>query len=285
MLYKIKIERTEVCVNNKLHRNLDYYLSRPQTSDMNNDIHSRLSYSGQGGLGIHPESLAKIALSEIANGNIDQKFYNADLTSSFFNSLVTDEPEHTIKLIRKELDNGLAVQFFFEGIAPIIAEKLGDSWKQDTMTFSEVTIAVSKLRLLCQELESIYLEPEEPLKSAPKILLFTLEGENHTFGSYLAALKLKKENFNAQIAIGYSESDLFKLLEFGNFQLIGVSIGSENMVNQSNIITDRIRKNFALPIAAGGSFVTHHKTLSKTCLDVDLFQPSPKEIKYLLKVN
>ena len=147
---------------------------------------------------------------------------------------MTDEPEHTIKLIRKELDNGLAVQFFFEGIAPIIAEKLGDSWKQDTMTFSEVTIAVSKLRLLCQELESLYLEPENTLKSAPKILLFTLEGENHTFGSYLAALKLKKENFNAQIAIGYSESDLFKLLEFGNFQLIGVSIGSENMVNQSN---------------------------------------------------
>ena len=198
---------------------------------------------------------------------------------------MTDEPEHTIKLIRKELDNGLAVQFFFEGIAPIIAEKLGDSWKQDTMTFSEVTIAVSKLRLLCQELELLYLEPEDTLKSAPKILLFTLEGENHTFGSYLAALKLKKENFNAQIAIGYSESDLFKLLEFGNFQLIGVSIGSETMVNQSNIITDRIRKNFALPIAAGGSFVTHHKTLSKTCLDVDLFQPSPKEIKYLLKVN
>ena len=28
-----------------------------------------------------------------------------------------------------------------------------------------------------------------------------------------------------------------------------------------------------------------HKTLSKTCLDVDLFQPSPKEIKNLLKVN
>ena len=274
-----------MCVNNKLHRNLDYYLLRPQTSYMNNDIHSRLSYSGQGGLGIHPESLAKIALSEIANGNIDQRFYNADLTSSIFNSLVTDEPEHTIKLIRKELDNGLAIQFFFEGIAPIIAEKLGDSWKQDTMTFSEVTIAVSKLRLLCQELESLYLEPENTLKSAPKILLFTLEGENHTFGSYLAALKLKKENFNAQIAIGYSESDLFKLLEFGNFQLIGVSIGSENMVNQSNIITDRIRKNFALPIAAGGSFVTHHKTLSKTCLDVDLFQPSPKEIKNLLKVN
>ena len=123
------------------------------------------------------------------------------------------------------------------------------------------------------------------LKRAPKILLFTLEGENHTFGSYLAALKLKKENFNAQLAIGYSESDLFKLLEFGDFQVIGISIGSENMINQSNSITDRIRKNFGLPIMAGGSFVTHHKTLSKTCLNVDLFQPSPKEIKNLLRVN
>ena len=96
---------------------------------------------------------------------------------------------------------------------------------------------------------------------------------------------MKKENFNAQIAIGYSESDLFKLLEFGDFQLIGVSIGSETMVNQSNTITDRIRKNFSLPIAAGGSFVTHHKTLSKTCLDVDLLEPTPEEMRVLLKVN
>ena len=252
---------------------------------MNNDTHSRFDYSGQGGLGIHPESLAKIALSEIAKGSVDQKFFDADLAASIFSSIVKNEPELTIKLLRKEIDRGLTVEFFFEGIAPIIAEKLGDSWKQDTLTFSEVTIAVSKLRLLCQQLESQYLEPVNTLKSAPKILLFTLEGENHTFGSYLAALKLKKENFNAQIAIGYSESDLFKLLEFGDFQLIGVSIGSETTINQSNLITDRIRKNFALPIVAGGSFVTHHRTLSKTCLDVDLFQPSPKEIKNLLKVN
>ena len=251
---------------------------------MNNDIQSRFDYSGQGGLGIHPESLAKIALSEIANGSIDQHFFNADLTSSIFKSLVTEEPEYTITLVRKELEKGLTIPFFFEGVAPIIAEKLGDSWKQDSLTFSEVTIAVSKLRLICQELESQYIQAVNTLKRAPKILLFTLEGENHTFGSYLAALKLKKENFNAQLAIGYSESDLFKLLEFGDFQLIGISIGSETMINQSNSITDRIRKNFGLPVVAGGSFVTHHKTLSKTCLNVDLFQPNSKEIKNLLKI-
>ena len=275
----------KVSVNNKLHRNLDYCLLKSHNYSMNNDIHSRLDYSGQGGLGIHPENLAKIALSEIANGSIDQRFFNAGLSTSIFNSLVTDEPECTIKLIKKELDKGLSLEFFFEGVAPIIAERLGDSWKQDTLTFSEVTVAVSKLRLLCQEFESHYLEVVTTTKPMQKILLFTLEGENHTFGSYLAALKLKKENFNAQIAIGYNESDLFKLIEFGDFHLIGVSIGSEAMINQSNLITGRIRKNFGIPIAAGGSFVTHHRTLSKTCLDVDLFQPSPKEIKNLLKVN
>ena len=103
-----------------------------------------------------------------------------------------NEPELTIKLLRKELDKGLTVEFFFEGIAPIIAEKLGDSWKQDALTFSEVTIAVSNLRLLCQELEPKYFEPINQFQLTPKILLFTLENENHTFGSYLAALNLKK---------------------------------------------------------------------------------------------
>ena len=79
---------------------------------MNNDIHSRFDYSGRGGLGIHPESLAKIALNEIANESLDQRFYNANLTSSIFNSLLTDELEYTIKLIRKEIDNELAIPFF-----------------------------------------------------------------------------------------------------------------------------------------------------------------------------
>ena len=166
---------------------------------MNNDTQSKLDYSGQGGLGIHPESLAKIALSEIAKGSVDQKFFDADLAASIFNSIVKNEPENTIKLLRKEIDKGLTVEFFFEGIAPIIAEKLGDSWKQDTLTFSEVTIAVSNLRLLCQELESQYFEPVNQFQLAPKILLFTLENENHTFGAYLAALKLKKEKFDAII--------------------------------------------------------------------------------------
>ena len=254
------------------------------TYRMDSYTQSRFDYSGQGGLDIHPESLAKIALSEIAEGSIDRKFFNTELTVSILDSILNNELEHSMNLIRAELEKGLAIDFFFEGVAPIIAEKLGDSWKQDELTFSQVTIAVSKLRLLCQELESRYFEPVSALRLGPKILLFTLEGENHTFGSYLAALKLKRENINAQIAIGYSETDLLKLLEFGNFQLVGLSIGSESMINRGNIITDRIRRNFSLPVVAGGSFVTHHRALSKTCLDVDSLEPTPNEIKSLLSV-
>ena len=254
------------------------------TLTMNSDTQSRFDYSRQGGLDIHPESLAKIALSEIAKGSIDRKFFNTELTVSILDSILNSELEHSMNLIRAELEKGLAIHFFFEGVAPIIAEKLGDSWKQDELTFSQVTIAVSKLRLLCQELESLYFEPVSALTLGPKILLFTLEDENHTFGSYLAALKLKRENINAQIAIGYSETELLKLLEFGNFQLVGLSIGSESMINKGNIITDRIRRNFSLPVVAGGSFVTHHRALSKTCLDVDSLEPTPNEIKNLLSV-
>ena len=108
---------------------------------MNNDTQSRFDYSGQGGIGIHPESLAKIALSEIAKGSIDYKFFNTELTVSIFDSILNRELDHSMNLIRNELERGLAIDFFFEGVAPVIAEKLGDSWKEDELTFSEVTIA------------------------------------------------------------------------------------------------------------------------------------------------
>ena len=137
---------------------------------MNSDAQSRFDYSRQGGLDIHPESLAKIALSEIAKGSIDRKFFNTELTVSILDSILNSELEHSMNLIRAELEKGLSIDFFFEGVAPIIAEKLGDSWKQDELTFSQVTIAVSKLRLLCQELESRYFEPVSALRLGPKIL-------------------------------------------------------------------------------------------------------------------
>ena len=78
---------------------------------MNSDTQSRFDYSRQGGLDIHPESLAKIALSEIAKGSIDRKFFNTELTVSILDSILNSELEYSMNLIRAELKKGLALNY------------------------------------------------------------------------------------------------------------------------------------------------------------------------------
>jgi hypothetical protein len=228
---------------------------------------------------IDPKYLAQRALAEVAKGSLKNHFFETDTTGSIYESILKNDLEEQVRLIDTYLKNGLTLDFFYGSIAPIIAEKLGDAWKEDTLSLSEVTIALGKLRLVCQEFEQRYFDDTQKVLDGPNVLLLTLEEDNHTFGAYLAAIQLRKSNFNAHLAIGYSESELLNLLEFGKFELIGVSVGSEKTIKRTNEIVRIIKKKYNIPVIAGGSYVNHNMEMAKRVLEVDGIEFNPEDLK------
>ena len=156
---------------------------------------------------IDPHNLARRALAEVASGTLDNYFYKSDLTSSIYESILKKDTVHQVNLVKIALEKDLTLDYFYNSMAPMIAEMLGDAWKDDTLSFSEVTIALGKLRLLCQEFEEKYLSSTKNIYNSGNILMVSLDGDNHTFGAYIASLQLRKFNINTHLSVARSESE------------------------------------------------------------------------------
>jgi methanogenic corrinoid protein MtbC1 len=231
---------------------------------------------------IDPNLLAQKALAEVAKGTLENYFYNVDLSSSIYESILNKDIDDQAKLIKTALEKGLSLDFFYGSIAPMIAEKLGDAWKEDTLSFAEVTIALGKLRLLCQKFEERYFSSTEESFGGPNVLMVTAEEDNHTFGAYIASVRLRKSNMNARLVVGSDQSEVLDFLRKGSFELVGISVGSEKTIKSANKLIKAIKENHKIPVIAGGSYVAHNMEEAKKLLDADGFEFEPEDINSYL---
>ena len=228
---------------------------------------------------IDPHNLARRALAEVANGTLENYFYKSDLTSTIYESVLESDTEHQISLVNTALAKDLTLDYFYNSMAPMIAEMLGDAWKDDTLSFSQVTVALGKLRLLCQEFEAKYFSGVETIYASTNILIVSLDGDNHTFGAYIASLKLRKFNINTHLSVSETETEVLDKIKNGNFAVVGVSVGSEKAIKSVNQLVKAIKKHHNMPIIAGGSFVSNNIDSAKKVLEVDGLEFDVENIK------
>ena len=228
---------------------------------------------------IDPHNLARRALAEVASGTLNNYFYKSDLTSSIYESILKKDTDYQVNLVETALAQDLTLEYFYNNLAPMIAEMLGDAWKDDTLSFSEVTVALGKLRLLCHEFEEKYLSGAENTHNSTNVLLVSLDGDNHTFGAYMASLKLRKSNINTYLSVSRKESEVLDKIKNGNFAAVGVSVGSEKAIKSVNQLVKTIKKHHDMPIIAGGSFVSNNIDTAKKVLEVDGLEFDAEKIK------
>ncbi len=234
---------------------------------------------------IDPHNLARRALAEVASGTLDNYFHKSDLTSALFESILKKDTEYQVNLVKTALEKDLTLDYFYNSLAPMIAEMLGDAWKDDTLSFSEVTVALGKLRLLCQEFEQQYLSGEKNINNSANILMISLDGDNHTFGAYIASIKLRKFNINTHLSVARTESEILDKLNNGKFAVVGVSVGSEKTIKNANQLVKAIKKHHNMPVIAGGSYISNNMESAKKALEVDGLEFDVEKIKSYLNTE
>ena len=234
---------------------------------------------------IDPHNLARRALAEVASGTLENYFYKSDLTSTIYESILKKDTDYQVNLVKTALAKNLTLDYFYNSMAPMIAEMLGDAWKDDALSFSEVTIALGKLRLLCQEFEEKYLSGVENNYTSTNILMISTDGDNHTFGAYIASIKLRKFNINTYLSVSSTESEVLDKIKNGNFAVIGLSVGSEKAIKRVNQLAKAIKENHDMPIIAGGSFVSNNIESAKKMLEVDGLEFDVEKIKSYISVK
>ena len=137
---------------------------------------------------------------------------------------------------------------------PLTATKLGESWVNDTLSFSETTVASANLQIL---LKLIAEDRQISFNSSngKRFLICVHESEQHTLGALVMGDMLRRQGHSLKIKLDAKFSEICDLQNSNDYDAIFFSCASFLSAKETAGCVKKIRQTFRydLPIFLGGS--------------------------------
>ena len=192
--------------------------------------------------------------------------------NKIFKSVTFKNLQSSEKLFGYLISLGRSVELILDTYFPLVAEKLGDAWVSDKLSFAQVSLALANLQLLNSKFENLYMKETSSFVDQKNVLIVVPEGEDHTFGPLTAARQLRGKGIQVTIALHSNEAELLDLISTSNkFDLIGLSSANNFMTATINRLSHFLKSNMSetVPIGLGGNIVkTYAKTNERINIDL-----------------
>ena len=137
---------------------------------------------------------------------------------------------------------------------PLTATKLGESWVNDTLSFSETTVASANLQIL---LKLIAEDRQISFNSSngKRFLICVHESEQHTLGALVMGDMLRRQGHSLKIKLDAKFSEICDLQNSNDYDAIFFSCASFLSAKETVGCVKKIRQTFRddIPIFLGGS--------------------------------
>ena len=137
---------------------------------------------------------------------------------------------------------------------PLAATKLGESWVNDTLSFSETTVASANLQIL---LKLIAEDRQISFNSSngKRFLICVHESEQHTLGALVMGDMLRRQGHSLKIKLDAKFSEICDLQNANDYDAIFFSCASFLSAKKTVGCVKKIRQTFRddIPIFLGGS--------------------------------
>ena len=137
---------------------------------------------------------------------------------------------------------------------PLAATKLGESWVNDTLSFSETTVASANLQIL---LKLIVEDRQISFNSSngKRFLICVHESEQHTLGALVMGDMLRRQGHSLKIKLDAKFSEICDLQNSNDYDAIFFSCASFLSAKETVGCVKKIRQTFSddIPIFLGGS--------------------------------
>jgi len=137
---------------------------------------------------------------------------------------------------------------------PLAATKLGESWVNDTLSFSETTVASANLQKLLK-----LIAEDRPISfnssNGKRFLICVHESEQHTLGALVMGDMLRRQGHSLKIKLDAKFSEICDLQNSNDYDAIFFSCASFLSAKETAGCVKKIRQTFRynLPIFLGGS--------------------------------
>ncbi len=135
------------------------------------------------------------------------------------------------------------------------ASYLGELWKADRCSFTEVTVGLSRLRQMLRDLSPDFESEAPGWRHGRRALLLATPGEQHTFGLFVVEAFFRREGWDVSGHQIDSPDEVAHLVDRQWFAIAGFSLSSDRFIDRLASLIRVVRRhscNREIGILVGG---------------------------------
>ncbi len=178
--------------------------------------------------------------------------------------VLVSEADEIVAYLEILLDRGIALECLFLDLLAPVARKLGELWEEDQCTFTDVTLALSRLHRV---LHTMARQGDTGLRPVldRRAFFAPVPGEKHTFGLSILEEFFLHAGWETACDHSPSAAGIMQVAATQNLDIIGFSVSCQELLDPLSDLIDRIRKvscNRAVTIMVGGGLFIDNRDLA-----------------------
>ncbi len=146
-----------------------------------------------------------------------------ETTESFAKLALTKDPESLIAFVGTLLQSGLKMETIYTGLMMPAARRLGEYWDEDAISFTDVTIGLSRLQQVVRTMGWKRDYADGPDHAAPSALFAPVSSEQHTLALFIIDDVFRRAGWRTWIETSGLDDDLVEMVRSHWFDMVGLS--------------------------------------------------------------
>lgn len=180
---------------------------------------------------------------------------SSDEVKRFLQLVLASDTQACVNFVESLAAQGHSLAHICIDLLTPVARDLGVMWEDDTASFVDVTTGLGLLHTLLYRLGGIFRTSGSMIDPSRRILLASLNGEQHNFGLQMVAELFRQANWEVTVEPSIGEADLVQLVRETSFAIVGLSLADTSQTSQLGNAIRELRKisaNETIGVIVGG---------------------------------
>ncbi|OWF65412.1 hypothetical protein B6A14_06330 [Polynucleobacter hirudinilacicola] len=139
------------------------------------------------------------------------------------NLVLQEDARISVDFVKEIHASGTSLEDIYLLLLTPVARKLGAMWEEDESSFTEVTIALWRIKQLMYDLSPIFQQYAEQNKTGSSIMLVPLPGSQHNLGLFMVSEFFAKAGWRIWGELAATEEEIIQMAANEWFDVVGLS--------------------------------------------------------------
>jgi methanogenic corrinoid protein MtbC1 len=137
--------------------------------------------------------------------------------------LLQDDAGPSAHYAKELFAQGIELEELYLNLLTPVARKLGEMWDNDEADFTQVTVALWRIKQLMYDLSPMFQEYAEYKQQGKSVMLVPLPGSQHTLGLFMVSEFFARGGWRVWGELAATEADILRMAKTQWFDVIGLA--------------------------------------------------------------